>query len=169
MAKFFLKSINSNFKLLESIENYPDILEYIDGILNISQKIVENKADVLHKYSIKLFKEQKYNETQKKFEIAVNTTKDEKGKMLLQFELDKVILTNLFSNTKNFKHGDYEEAIKICDRLLESPYIKDRNKEKIKMIKNLDIKKFEQFKNKNKNNLIHEEINEFDFTIGEEN
>ena len=89
--------------------------------------------------------------------------------MLLQFELDKVILTNLFSNTKNFKHGDYEEAIKICDRLLESPYIKDRNKEKIKMIKNLDIKKFEQFKNKNKNNLIHEEINEFDFTIGEEN
>ena len=59
MAKFFLKSINSNFKLLESIENYPDILEYIDGILNISQKIVENKADVLHKYSIKLFKEQK--------------------------------------------------------------------------------------------------------------
>ena len=173
MAKFFLKSINSNFKLLESMGNYPDILEYIDGILNISEKIVENKADILHKYSMKLFKEQKFNEAQKKLEIAVNTTKDEKGKMLLQFELDKVILTNMHSNTKNFKHADYEEAIKICDRLLQSPYIKDRNKEKIKMIKNLDLKKFEQFKNKNKNktenNLIHEEVNEIDFSLGEEN
>jgi tetratricopeptide (TPR) repeat protein len=174
MAKFFLKSINSNFKLLESMGNYPDILEYIDGILNISEKIVENKADILHKYSMKLFKEGKYNEAQKKMEIALNTTRDEKGKILLQFELDKVILTNMHSNTKNFKHADYEEAIKICDRLLESPYLKDRNKEKIKMIKNLDLKKFEQFKNKNKNkteknNLIHEEVNEIDFTLGEDN
>ena len=174
MSKFFLKSINSNFKLLESMGNYPDILEYIDGILNISEKIVENKADILHKYSMKLFKEGKYNEAQKKMEIALNTTKDEKGKILLQFELDKVILTNMHSNTKNFKHADYEKAIKICDRLLESPYLKDRNKEKIKMIKNLDLKKFEQFKNKNKNkteknNLIHEEVNEIDFTLGEDN
>ena len=154
--------------------NYPDILEYIDGILNVSEKIVENKADILHKYSMQLFKEGKYNEAQKKMEIALNTTKDEKGKMLLQSELDKVVLTNMHSNTKNFKHADYEEAIKICDRLLESPYIKDRNKEKIKMIKNLDLKKFEQFKNKNNNkaeksNLIHEEVNEIDFTLGEDN
>ena len=174
MAKFFLKSINSNFKLLQSMGNYPDILEYIDGILNVSEKIVENKADILHKYSMQLFKEGKYNEAQKKMEIALNTTKDEKGKMLLQSELDKVVLTNMHSNTKNFKHADYEEAIKICDRLLESPYIKDRNKEKIKMIKNLDLKKFEQFKNKNNNkaeksNLIHEEVNEIDFTLGEDN
>ena len=29
---------------------------------------------------MKLFKEQNYNEAQKKLEIAVNTTKDEKGK-----------------------------------------------------------------------------------------
>jgi len=174
MAKFFLKSINSNFKLLQSMGNYPDILEYIDGILNISEKIVENKADILHKYSMQLFKEGKYNEAQKKMEIALNTTRDEKGKMLLQSEYDKVVLTNMHSNTKNFKHADYEEAIKICDRLLESPYIKDRNKEKIKMIKNLDLKKFEQFKNKNNNkmeksNLIHEEVNEIDFTLGEDN
>ena len=173
MSKFFIKSINSNYKLLESMGNYQDTLEYIDGILNISEKIVENKADILHKYSMQLFKDGKYNEAQKKMELAVNTTKDPKGKVLLQFELDKVILTNMHSNAKNFKHGDYEEAIKICDRLLESPYIKDRNKEKIKMIKNLDMKKFEQFKNKNKNktenNLIHEEINEIDVTLGEEN
>ena len=173
MSKFFIKSINSNFRLLESMENYPDILEYIDGILHISEKIVENKADILHKYSMKLFKEGKYNEAQKKMEIAVNTTKDSKGKMLLQFELDKVVLTNMHANAKNFKNGDYEEAIKICDRLLQSPYIKDENKEKIKMIKNLDIKKLEQFKNKNNNkqekNLIHEEINEIDVTLGEEN
>ena len=173
MSKFFIKSINSNYKLLESMGNYQDILEYIDGILNISEKIVENKADILHKYSMQLFKDGKYNEAQKKMELAVNTTKDPKGKVLLQFELDKVVLTNMHSNAKNFKHGDYEEAIKICDRLLESPYIKDRNKEKIKMIKNLDLKKFEQFKNKNKNktenNLIHEEINEIDVTLGEEN
>jgi tetratricopeptide (TPR) repeat protein len=173
MSKFFIKSINSNYKLLESMGNYQDTLEYIDGILNISEKIVENKADILHKYSMQLFKDGKYNEAQKKMELAVNTTKDPKGKVLLQFELDKVVLTNMHSNAKNFKHGDYEEAIKICDRLLESPYIKDRNKEKIKMIKNLDLKKFEQFKNKNKNktenNLIHEEINEIDVTLGEEN
>ena len=173
MSKFFIKSINSNYKLLESMGNYQDTLEYIDGILNISEKIVENKADILHKYSMQLFKDGKYNEAQKKMELAVNTTKDPKGKVLLQFELDKVVLTNMHSNAKNFKHGDYEEAIKICDRLLESPYIKDRNKEKIKMIKNLDMKKFEQFKNKNKNktenNLIHEEINEIDVTLGEEN
>ena len=173
MSKFFIKSINSNFRLLESMENYPDILEYIDGILHISEKIVENKADILHKYSMKLFKEGKFNEAQKKMEIAVNTTKDSKGKMLLQFELDKVVLTNMHANAKNFKNGDYEEAIKICDRLLQSPYIKDNNKEKIKMIKNLDIKKLEQFKNKNNNkqekNLIHEEVNEIDVTLGEEN
>ena len=173
MSKFFIKCISSNFKLLESMGNYADILEYIDGILNISEKIVENKADILHKYSMQLFKEGKYNEAQKKMEIALNTTKDEKGKKLLQFELDKVVLTNMHSNIKNFKHADYEEAIKICDRLLESPYIKGRNKEKIKMIKNLDLKKFEQFKNKNKNktenNLIHEEVNEIDLTLGEDN
>jgi tetratricopeptide (TPR) repeat protein len=172
MSKFFIKSINSNFKLLESMGNYQDTLDYIDGILNISEKIVENKADILHKYSMQLFKEGKYNEAQKKMEIAVNTTKDSKGKTLLQFELDKVVLTNMHSNAKNFKHADYEEAIKICDRLLESPYIKDRNKEKIKMIKNLDIKKFEQFKNKGKNkvdhNPIHEEINEIDVSLGED-
>lgn len=171
MSKFFIKSINSNYKLLQSMGNYQDILEYIDGILNISEKIVENKADILHKYSMQLFKEGKYNEAQKKMELALNTTKDSKGKMLLQFELDKVVLTNMHSNAKNFKHGDYEEAIKICDRLLQSPYIKDKNKEKIKMIKNLDLKKFEQFKNKNKNkaenNLIHEEVN-IDYSLGED-
>ena len=172
MSKFFLKSINSNFKLLESMENYRDTLDYIEGILKISEKIVENKADILHKYSMKLFKEGKYNEAQKKMEIAVNTTRDSKGRMLLQFELDKVVLTNIHSNPKNFKHGDYEEAIKICDRLLESPYIRDKNKEKIKMIKNIDIKKCEQFKNKSKNkaehNLIHEEVNEIEVTLGED-
>jgi tetratricopeptide (TPR) repeat protein len=169
MSKFFLKSINSNFKLLESIGNYQDTLDYIDGILNVSEKILENKADILHRYSMKLFKEGKYNEAQKKLEIAVNCTRDNKGKLLLQFELDKVILTNMHSNTKNFKHWDYEEAIKVCDRLLESPYIKDRNKEKIKMIKNVDMKKFEQFKNKNKiDNPIHEEVNEIDITLGED-
>ena len=173
MSKFFIKSINSNYKLMESMGNYQDILDYIDGILNISEKIVENKADILHKYSMQLFKDGKYNEAQKKMEIAVNTTKDNKGKMLLQFDLDKVILTNMHANAKNFKHADYEEAIKICDRLLESPFIKDKNKEKIKMIKNLDLKKFEQFKNKNKNktenNLIHEEVNDIDVTLGEDN
>ena len=169
MSKFFLKSINSNFKLLESIGNYQDTLDYIDGILNVSEKILENKADILHRYSMKLFKEGKYNEAQKKLEIAVNCTRDNKGKLLLQFELDKVILTNMHSNAKNFKHWDYEEAIKVCDRLLESPYIKDRNKEKIKMIKNVDMKKFEQFKNKNKiDNPIHEEVNEIDITLGED-
>ena len=169
MSKFFLKSINSNFKLLESIGNYQDTLDYIDGILNVSEKILENKADILHRYSMKLFKEGKYNEAQKKLEIAVNCTRDNKGKLLLQFELDKVILTNMHSNAKNFKHSDYEEAIKVCDRLLESPYIKDRNKEKIKMIKNVDMKKFEQFKNKKKiDNPIHEEVNEIDITLGED-
>ena len=48
-------------------------------------------------------------------------------------------------------------------------YVIDRNKEKIKMIKNLDMKKFEQFKNKNKiDNPIHEEVNEIDITLGED-
>ena len=91
---------------------------------------------------------------------------------MLQFDLDKVVLTNMHSNAKNFKHGDYEEAIKICDRLSQSPYIKDKNKEKIKMIKNLDMKKFEQFKNKGKNkidnNPIHEEVNEIDYSLGDD-
>ena len=54
---------------------------------------------------------------------------------------------------------------------MKSPYIKDKNKEKIKMIKNLDLKKLEQFKNKNKNkvenNLIHEEVN-IDYSLGED-
>ena len=173
MSKFFIKSITSNYKLIESLGNYNDILEYIDGILNISDKIVENKADILHKYSMKLFKEGKYDESQKKMELAVNTTKDPKGKELLQFELDKVVLTNMHSTTKNFQNGDFEKAIQICDRMLASPYIKDKNKEKIKMIKNLDLKKYEQFKNKQNNkpvqkNLIHEEVNEVDFTLGED-
>ena len=153
--------------------NFQDILEYIDGILGISEKIVENKADILHKYSMKLFNEGKYHEAQKKMELALNTTRDSKGKKLLQFELDKVILTKMHSNAKNFKYEDYEEAIKICDRLLQSPYIKDKNKEKIIMIKNVDIKKLEQLKNKinnnvDKKNLIHEEVNEIDVTLGED-
>jgi len=62
MSKFFIKSINSNYKLLQSMGNYQDFLEFIDRILNISEKIVENKADILHKYSMQLFKEGKYNE-----------------------------------------------------------------------------------------------------------
>ena len=42
------------------------------------------------------------------------------------------------------------------------------------MIKNLDLKKFEQFKSKNKNkteknNLMHEKVNGIDFTLGEDN
>ena len=40
MAKYFIKGITQNYKLLESLQNYKDILEYIDGILNISEKIV---------------------------------------------------------------------------------------------------------------------------------
>jgi hypothetical protein len=176
MSKFFIKGLTNNYKLLESMKNYPDILEYIDGILNISEKIVENKADILHKYAMKLFKEGNYAEAQKKMEIAVNTTKDKKGKMLLQFDLDKVILTNMHCNIKNFKHGDYEQAIQICDRLLESPYIKDRNKEKIKLMRNLDIKRMELLKNEKNNkenkykssNLIREEVNEIDFELGDE-
>ncbi len=172
MSKFFLKSINSNYKLLQSTGNYQDIIEYIDGILNISEKIVENKADILHKYSMKLFNEGKFNEAQKKMELALNTTRDNKGKKLLQFELDKVMLTKIHSNAKNFKFEDYEEAIKICDRLLQSPYIKDKNKEKVKMIKNIDIQKLEQLKNKNikkvEKNFIHEEVNEIDVTLGED-
>ena len=176
MAKFFIKGITSNYKLLESYQNYPDILEYIDGILNISEKIVENKADILHKYAMKLFKEGNYNEAQKRLELAVNTTKDKKGKMLLQFDLDKVVLTNMHCNVKNFKHGDYEQAIQICDRLLESPYIKDRNKEKIKLMRNLDVQRLEQLKNSKNNienkykssNLIKEEVNEIDFELGDE-
>ena len=176
MSKFFIKGITNNYKLLESMQNYQDILEYIDGILNISEKIVENKADILHKYAMKLFKEGNYDEAQKKLELAVNTTKDKKGKMLLQFDLDKVILTNMHSNVKNFKHGDYEQAIQICDRLLESPYIKDRNKEKIKYMRNLDVKRLEQLKNNKNNienkykssNLIREEVNEIDFELGDE-
>ena len=172
MSKFFLKSINSNYKLLQSTGNYQDIIEYIDGILNISEKIVENKADILHKYSMKLFNEGKFNEAQKKMELALNTTRDNKGKKLLQFELDKVILTKMHSNAKNFKYEDYEEAIKICDRLLQSPYIKDKNKEKVKMIKNIDIQKLEQLKNKNikkvEKNFIHEEVNEIDVTLSED-
>ena len=176
MAKFFIKGITSNYKLLESYQNYPDILEYIDGIINISEKIVENKADILHKYAMKLFKEGNYNEAQKRLELAVNTTKDKKGKMLLQFDLDKVVLTNMHCNVKNFKHGDYEQAIQICDRLLESPYIKDRNKEKIKLMRNLDVQRLEQLKNSKNNienkykssNLIKEEVNEIDFELGDE-
>ena len=160
------------------MKNYQDILEYIDGILNISEKIVENKADILHKHAMTLFKEGNYDEAQKKLELAVNTTKDKKGKMLLQFDLDKVILTNMHCNVKNFKHGDYEQAIQICDRLLESPYIKERNKEKIRYMRNLDLKRLEQLKNdKNNNNkenkykssnLIREEVNEIDFELGDE-
>ena len=176
MSKFFIKGITHNYKLLESLQNYPDILEYIDGILNISEKIVENKADILHKYAMKFFKEGNYNEAQKKLELAVNTTKNEKGKMLLQFDLDKVVLTNMHCNVKNFKHGDYEQAIQICDRLLQSPYIKERNKEKIKLMRNLDVKKLEQLKNSKENienkykssNLIREEVNEIDFELGDE-
>ena len=176
MAKFFIKGITHNYKLLESLQNYPDILEYIDGILNISEKIVENKADILHKYAMKFFKEGNYNEAQKKLELAVNTTKNEKGKMLLQFDLDKVVLTNMHCNVKNFKHGDYEQAIQICDRLLQSPYIKERNKEKIKLMRNLDVKRLEQLKNSKENienkykssNLIREEVNEIDFELGDE-
>ena len=176
MSKFFIKGITHNYKLLESLQNYPDILEYIDGILNISEKIVENKADILHKYAMKFFKEGNYNEAQKKLELAVNTTKNEKGKMLLQFDLDKVVLTNMHCNVKNFKHGDYEQAIQICDRLLQSPYIKERNKEKIKLMRNLDVKRLEQLKNSKENienkykssNLIREEVNEIDFELGDE-
>ena len=176
MSKFFIKGITHNYKLLESLQNYPDILEYIDGILNISEKIVENKADILHKYAMKFFKEGNYNEAQKKLELAVNTTKDKKGKMLLQFDLDKVVLTNMHCNVKNFKHGDYELAIQICDRLLLSPYIKERNKEKIKLMRNLDVKRLEQLKNSKENienkykssNLIREEVNEIDFELGDE-
>ena len=116
---------------------------------------------------MKLFKEGNYNEAQKKLEMAVNTTKDDKGKMLLQFDLDKVILTNMHCNVKNFKHGDYEQAIQICDRLLASPCIKERNKEKIKLMRNLDLKRLEQLKNSKENienkykssNLIREEVN----------
>ena len=176
MSKFFIKGITHNYKLLESLQNYPDILEYIDGILNISEKIVENKADILHKYAMKFFKEGNYNEAQKRLELAVNTTKNEKGKMLLQFDLDKVVLTNMHCNVKNFKHGDYEQAIQICDRLLQSPYIKERNKEKIKLMRNLDLKRLEQLKNSKENienkykssNLIREEVNEIDFELGDE-
>ena len=176
MSKFFIKGITHNYKLLESLQNYPDILEYIDGILNISEKIVENKADILHKYAMKFFKEGNYSEAQKKLELAVNTTKNEKGKMLLQFDLDKVVLTNMHCNVKNFKHGDYEQAIQICDRLLQSPYIKERNKEKIKLMRNLDVKRLEQLKNSKENienkykssNLIREEVNEIDFELGDE-
>ena len=176
MSKFFIKGITHNYKLLESLQNYPDILEYIDGILNISEKIVENKADILHKYAMKFFKEGNYNEAQKKLELAVNTTKNEKGKMLLQFDLDKVVLTNMHCNVKNFKHCDYEQAIQICDRLLQSPYIKERNKEKIKLMRNLDVKRLEQLKNSKENienkykssNLIREEVNEIDFELGDE-
>ena len=176
MSKFFIKGITNNYKLLESMQNYQDILEYIDGILNISEKIVENKADILHKYAMKLFKEGNYEEAQKKLELAVNTTKDKKGKMLLQFDLDKVVLTNMHCNVKNFKHGDYEQAIQICDRLLQSPYIKERNKEKIKLMRNLDVKRLEQLKNSKENienkykssNLIREEVNEIDFELGDE-
>ena len=176
MAKFFIKGLTNNYKLLESMKNYPEILEYIDGILNISEKIVENKADILHKYAMRLFKEGNYNEAQKRLELAVNTTKDKKGKMLLQFDLDKVILTNMHCNVKNFKHGDYEQAIQICDRLLQSPYIKERNKEKIKLMRNLDVKRLEQLKNSKENienkykssNLIREEVNEIDFELGDE-
>ena len=176
MAKYFIKGITSNYKLLESQQNYLDILEYIDGIIHISEKIVENKADILHKYAMKLFKEGNYDEAQKRLELAVNTTNDKKGKMLLQFDLDKVILTNMHCNVKNFKHGDCEQAIQICDRLLASPYIKDRNKEKIKYMRNLDMKRLEQLKNDKNNkenkykssNLIREEVNEIDFELGDE-
>jgi tetratricopeptide (TPR) repeat protein len=176
MSKFFIKGITNNYKLLESMQNYQDILEYIDGILNISEKIVENKADILHKYAMKLFKEGNYDEAQKKLELAVNTTKDKKGKMLLQFDLDKVVLTNMHCNVKNFKHADCEQAIQICDRLLESPYIKERNKEKIRYMRNLDVQRLEQLKNQKNNienkykssNLIREEVNEIDFELGDE-
>ena len=176
MSKFFIKGITNNYKLLESMQNYQDILEYIDGILNISEKIVENKADILHKYAMKLFKEGNYDEAQKKLELAVNTTKDKKGKMLLQFDLDKVVLTNMHCIVKNFKHADCEQAIQICDRLLESPYIKERNKEKIRYMRNLDVQRLEQLKNQKNNienkykssNLIREEVNEIDFELGDE-
>jgi len=36
-------------------------------------------------------------------ELVLNTTKDSKGKILLQFELDKIVLTNMFSNVKILK------------------------------------------------------------------
>lgn len=170
MSKLFLRSINNNFKLLESMGNYQDTIDYIDGILSISQKIVENKADILHKYSMKLFKEGKFNEAQKKMELALKTTKDSRGKKLLQFELDKVVLTNMHANPKNYKNFNFEEAIKICDRLLESPYLKDKNREKIKAIKNMDIQKLEQFKKNSTANkeLIHEEVNYVEVGLNEE-
>ena len=96
--------------------------------------------------------------------------------MLLQFDLDKVVLTNMHCNVKNFKLGDCEQDIQICDSLLASPYIKDRNKEKIKYMRNLDVKRLEQLKNNKNNienkykssNLIREEVNEIDFELGDE-
>jgi tetratricopeptide (TPR) repeat protein len=172
LAKIFLKNISNNFKLIESTGNYPDLLEFIDGMISLSDKIVEKKAYILHKNAMILFSEKKYNEAQKNLENAINIIKDDKLKLTLQYELDKVKITNMHTSTKNFKNADFEEAIKICDRLLESPFLKDKNKEKIKMIKNLDLKKYEQFKNKNNNNVtnnpIHEEVNEIDYELGEE-
>ena len=171
MPKFFLKSIDNNFKFLESIGNFQDMLEYVDGVINLSEKIVENKADILYKYSMKLFKEGKFNDAKKNLEIALKTTRDKKGKIVLQLELDKVTLTSMHINVRNFKKADFEEAIKICDRMLNSPFIKDKNREKINIIKNFDMKKLEELKNKNKNNVdnnIGLEINKITFTLGDE-
>jgi len=49
---------------------------------------------------------------------------------------------------------------------LKSPYIKDKNKENIKIIKNLDLKKNKN-KNKVENNMIYEEVN-IDNSLGED-
>ena len=40
-------------------------------------------------------------------ELALKTTKDSRGQKLLQFELDKVVLTNMHANPKNYKNFNF--------------------------------------------------------------
>lgn len=151
MSKYFLKCITSNFKLIQTYNNYKDIVDYINGILLISKKICENKADSLHKWSMKLFKEGKFNEALQKMGEAEKSTKDPKGKQLLRFELDKIVLTNMHAKAK-YQPINFDLAIQICDRLLNSPYLKSKNREKIMFIRELDLKKKEEMKDKIKKN-----------------
>ena len=51
---------------------------------------------------MKLFKEGKFNDAKKNLEIALKTTRDKKGKTVLQLELDKVTLTSMHINIRIF-------------------------------------------------------------------
>lgn len=151
IAKEFLQSLTNNYKYLESLPDFKAPIDFIDGILMISKRVQENKADLLHKWSMKLFKEGNFLEAIRKMELAVKTTQDPKGKELLQFELDKIKLTNMHAKAKWRGGINFDEALEICNRLLESKFLKGKNRQKILAIKELDLKKKKEIDEAKKN------------------